>query len=114
MVSLNTENYLEELEFVFVDLVRHAAKDLSAADVKTIVPLLQQASLNGNYEAALVLGIYFDPDGCLFPSEIVGADEKSFVRAKENYERAYALAVNSSSPRSKNMVDYVSQILDSH
>lgn len=106
-------DYVEALEFAFVDLLRQTAEKLSKTDVERIAALLEQASINGNYEATFILGLYFDPDGCFFPEFDEEISHKSFTKAKAHYETAYAQAIKASSPRSEAFANYLSNMLNS-
>jgi hypothetical protein len=109
-----SNNYVEALEFAFVDLLRQVAMNLSMADLKKITSLLEQASANGNYEATFILGLYFDPGGCFFPEFDERVSQKSFAKAKALYEKAYVQATSACSPRSEAFSDYLSNMLNSN
>lgn len=100
--------YVRELEFAFLDLLQHCAKDLSAVDISNVLPILRKAVENGNFEAAFILGLYYDPNGTFFSAE-ANSDQRSEECAIKLYREAYDLATSSTSERRHQIIKVLEQ-----
>lgn len=66
---------------------------------------------NDNYEASLILALYFDPNGCLF-SGVEGQDnEKSLETAIKFYQKAFESSKNDKSPRGLEVFKFLGDTL---
>jgi len=108
---MNAQDYSRELEFAFADLVNRCSKSFSSDDLDTLIPLLNYSAEKGNFEASLILAIYFDPDGCLFQNLEKHQSKKSREISLDFYRRTYQLAQNEKSERGRKVFVFADETL---
>jgi hypothetical protein len=104
-------DYSTELEFIFADFVYRLASEFSDHDIDKLIPILKYSSDRGNYEAAVILALYYDPDGCLFRNYERHELKKSREESTNFYKHAYQLTKNDSTKRGQRIFAFVSDAL---
>jgi hypothetical protein len=106
------QNYFRDLEFAFAHLINYCSKNLTSEDLDMIIPLLHFSADNGNFEAGLILALYFDPVGCLFNDFPKHERHKSQETALKFYRRTYELSKLDGSERARRVVILVEETLN--
>lgn len=62
---MDESEYTRRLEFLFVDLLKHASDNLSKDDLTSAIPILEKCA-ETNFSASYLLALYWDPNGLIF------------------------------------------------
>ncbi len=110
---MDQDRYYRELEDVFAHLVNQCATSFSTSDLDRVIPLLEVAATSHqNFEASLLLALYFDPAGCLFPNVACDhAGKKSKAEAFKYYKLTYDLSKEILGQRAFEVFKFVEETL---
>jgi hypothetical protein len=92
-------------------MVHRLASEFSDDDIDKLIPILKYSSDRGNYEAAVILALYYDPDGCLFRDSSSHEHRKSRTESLNFYKHAYQLTKDDCTNRAQRIFAFVTDSL---